>query len=73
MSNRHDDEVSQFSGHSAGQRDKTLVITRRGGVDVNGDPRPETKEVITNPAVIKEYRKRQLTKQLNNVRYVEWC
>lgn len=68
MSNRHDDDISQFSGHSAGQRDKTLVITRKGGVDENGKPRADNKEIITNPAVIKEYRKRQLARQLNNVR-----
>lgn len=68
MGNRHDDDVSQFSGHSAGQGEKPLVITRKGGVDENGRPRADTKEIVYNPAVIKEYRKRQLAKQLNNAR-----
>lgn len=66
MVNRHDDDVSQFSGHSQG--DKSLVITRKGGLDENGNPRADTKDVIYNPAVIKEYRKRQLAKQLSNAR-----
>lgn len=68
MANRHDDDISQFSGHSNGQGDKPLVIVRKGGLDENGNLRQDSRVVVTNPAVIKEYRKRQLAKQLNNVR-----
>jgi transcription initiation factor TFIID subunit 1 len=74
FTSRHDDDyMSQFSGHSNGRGDKTLVITRSGGLDSYGQPLPEVKEIITNPAVIREYRKRSLQKEFANAEYVIVC
>ncbi|SMY20080.1 unnamed protein product [Zymoseptoria tritici ST99CH_1A5] len=61
-----DDYMSQFSGHSAGRGDRSLVIVRSGGVDEFGRERPEVRDVITNPAVIREYKKRQMEKQFKD-------
>lgn len=67
FASRADDEyMSQFSAQSAGRGDKTLVITRSGGYDQFGQPLPEIKETITNPAVIREYRKRVLQREYAN-------
>ncbi|KAF2214813.1 hypothetical protein CERZMDRAFT_66073 [Cercospora zeae-maydis SCOH1-5] len=64
---RHDDDyMSQFSGHSAGRGDKTLVITRSQGLDQFGQPLPDITETVTNPAVIREYRKRVLQREYAN-------
>lgn len=64
---RHDDDyMSQFSGHSAGRGDKTLVITRSQGLDQFGQPLPDITETVTNPAVIREYRKRVLEREYAN-------
>lgn len=67
FSGRHDDDyMSQFSGHSASRGDRALVITRSQGIDQFGQPLPEVTETITNPAVIREYRKRALQKEYAN-------
>ncbi|KXS96203.1 hypothetical protein AC578_2829 [Pseudocercospora eumusae] len=61
---RHDDDsVSQFSGQSAGRPVKKLVITRKGGVNARGEPLEDFVEEVTNPAVIREYKKRAYQKQ----------
>ncbi|EME87519.1 uncharacterized protein MYCFIDRAFT_105631, partial [Pseudocercospora fijiensis CIRAD86] len=61
---RHDDDsVSQFSGQSAGRPVKKLVITRKGGRNEMGEPLDDFVEEITNPAVIREYKKRAYQKQ----------
>ncbi|KAI5369948.1 Putative transcription initiation factor TFIID subunit 1 [Septoria linicola] len=65
-SRQDDDYMSQFSGHSAGRGDKTLVITRSQGFDLSGQPLPDITETVTNPAVIREYRKRMLQREYAN-------
>ncbi|KAK4635711.1 Putative transcription initiation factor TFIID subunit [Fulvia fulva] len=60
---RHDDDMSQFSGHSAARGDKTLVIRRSGGRDAAGNDRPDEEHVITNPKVIKQYMKQRMEKE----------
>jgi transcription initiation factor TFIID subunit 1 len=69
-SRQDDDYMSQFSGHSAGRNDRSLVIVRSGGYDEYGRERPEVREVITNPAVIREYKKRQMERQFKDRRFV---
>ena len=67
---RHEDEsVSQFSGHSAGRNERTMVISRRGGIDKYGQPRADHVETITNPRVISLYRKRRMERQVEQIRF----
>lgn len=67
--NRHDDDMSQFSGHSAGRGERTLVIQRSGGHDRWGNPRPAEEITITDPRVIKAYRRRQVERDYKNAKY----
>ncbi|KAK4506749.1 hypothetical protein PRZ48_000482 [Zasmidium cellare] len=69
FANRQEDDMSQFSGHSAGRGDGTLVIQRSGGLDKWGNPRAAEEITITDPRVIKAYRKRQLERDFKNAKY----
>ncbi|KAF2169846.1 hypothetical protein M409DRAFT_64840 [Zasmidium cellare ATCC 36951] len=66
FASRQEDDMSQFSGHSAGRGEKTLVIQRSGGHDKWGNPRPAEEITITDARVIKAYRKRVMERDFKN-------
>lgn len=68
---RGDDETgTQFSRQSGSRMDERVMIVRRvGGRDAYGNP-DETIERITNPRVIREYKRRRNEKRLEDIEFV---
>lgn len=68
-SRNDDDYMSQFSEQS-GRGQKSLTIRRTGRTDANGNPLPDTTEVITDPRVIKAYKEQHNQKKWGSKGYV---
>lgn len=70
FSRRDDETGTQFSKGSADRgNDRVLIIRRTGGRDAYGNP-DETIEKITNPRVIREYKRKRNEKRLENIEFV---
>ncbi|KAK5132763.1 hypothetical protein LTR08_008648 [Meristemomyces frigidus] len=70
---RRDDETgTQFSRASADRgHERVLIIKRTGGRDAYGNP-DETIEKITNPRVIREYKRRRNEKRLEHISVMDY-